>query len=167
MKKIAENTVRVGVDVENVVDLFNLASSFEATTLKDFCFQFMRKNFGKVAASSNFKFLEFEVAKQLYIEFDPSNIKIFEQRRKIEELNNATQQTTNSPSYRQSHRKNKKTEKPKEESPKKKEDAHSGECNVCKKKCSSSCARCKKVFYCGSEHQKQDWKSHKLNCNKT
>nr|CAH7760125.1 unnamed protein product [Callosobruchus chinensis] len=28
------------------------------------------------------------------------------------------------------------------------------------------CARCKEAFYCSKEHQRKDWKKHKLSCNK-
>ena len=30
----------------------------------------------------------------------------------------------------------------------------------------TKCARCKTVFYCGAECQKQDWKTHKRDCQK-
>ncbi|CAG8763384.1 17134_t:CDS:1, partial [Cetraspora pellucida] len=26
------------------------------------------------------------------------------------------------------------------------------------------CSRCHEVYYCGTEHQKSDWKTHKLVC---
>jgi len=38
-------------------------------------------------------------------------------------------------------------------------------CAVCGKDTSMKCSRCKLVFYCGKEHQIQDWRScHKSNC---
>jgi hypothetical protein len=36
-------------------------------------------------------------------------------------------------------------------------------CSVCSKAASYRCV-CKSVYYCGKEHQKQDWKNHKGNC---
>ncbi|KZS89758.1 hypothetical protein SISNIDRAFT_458432 [Sistotremastrum niveocremeum HHB9708] len=27
-----------------------------------------------------------------------------------------------------------------------------------------ACSRCRKIWYCGAEHQKQHWKAHKRNC---
>eukprot|EP01139_Manchomonas_bermudensis_P006191 Amastigsp_a176631_77.p2 type:complete len:170 gc:universal Amastigsp_a176631_77:551-42(-) len=30
----------------------------------------------------------------------------------------------------------------------------------------SRCAACHAVYYCGTEHQKEDWKAHKANCKK-
>lgn len=30
-----------------------------------------------------------------------------------------------------------------------------------------SCSRCKLIFYCSKEHQKKDWKKHKINCGKS
>lgn len=38
-------------------------------------------------------------------------------------------------------------------------------CNVCKESQSVKvCSKCKVVYYCGREHQLQDWKSHKIFC---
>ncbi|KAG4430830.1 hypothetical protein IFR05_013686 [Cadophora sp. M221] len=38
-------------------------------------------------------------------------------------------------------------------------------CNVCRKVDKTfKCARCKIAFYCGKEHQAQDWPSHKKAC---
>jgi hypothetical protein len=38
-------------------------------------------------------------------------------------------------------------------------------CQVCEKdKNLLKCSRCKSVFYCGKQHQTQDWNKHKLNC---
>ncbi len=39
-----------------------------------------------------------------------------------------------------------------------------GSCNVCQKVATNQCAKCKQVFYCSREHQKQDWKDHKQQC---
>jgi len=39
-----------------------------------------------------------------------------------------------------------------------------GFCQKCKKVASSRCAKCKSVFYCGQEHQKEDWPNHKSVC---
>ena len=37
-------------------------------------------------------------------------------------------------------------------------------CAVCRANCTSKCARCGVVFYCGSAHQRGDWKRHKSMC---
>ena len=38
-------------------------------------------------------------------------------------------------------------------------------CKVCGKlEGIKRCARCKAVVYCGIEHQKADWKTHKMFC---
>lgn len=37
-------------------------------------------------------------------------------------------------------------------------------CAVCNVKSSLRCARCLKVYYCNTEHQRQDWKKHKSEC---
>jgi hypothetical protein len=39
-------------------------------------------------------------------------------------------------------------------------------CEICSSPSNSSCSNCKKVYYCGKEHQKQDWPLHKKSCNK-
>ena len=39
-------------------------------------------------------------------------------------------------------------------------------CEICKKRSEMRCSRCQNVFYCCAEHQKQDWKKHKVNCIK-
>ena len=39
-------------------------------------------------------------------------------------------------------------------------------CIICKKTCNSKCSICKETYYCGIEHQKQDWSRHKIFCNK-
>jgi hypothetical protein len=42
-------------------------------------------------------------------------------------------------------------------------------CAVCKKnniKELQACSGCRGIFYCGKEHQAQDWKSHKPTCLK-
>mmetsp|Transcript_132417 Transcript_132417/g.197335 ORF Transcript_132417/g.197335 Transcript_132417/m.197335 type:complete len:134 (+) Transcript_132417:111-512(+) len=38
-------------------------------------------------------------------------------------------------------------------------------CPVCQEKATSRCSRCKSVWYCGAEHQRQHWKAHKSDCN--
>ena len=37
-------------------------------------------------------------------------------------------------------------------------------CAICQKPASSCCAKCKTVYYCTREHQKEDWFSHKTTC---
>lgn len=37
-------------------------------------------------------------------------------------------------------------------------------CRVCDKVASMQCSRCKKVHYCGVEHQRGHWKAHKPDC---
>lgn len=37
-------------------------------------------------------------------------------------------------------------------------------CDICGEEDSLRCARCGDAFYCGKEHQKQDWARHKLDC---
>lgn len=37
-------------------------------------------------------------------------------------------------------------------------------CFVCKELSSLKCSNCVKVFYCSSQHQRQDWKRHKREC---
>lgn len=39
-------------------------------------------------------------------------------------------------------------------------------CGVCRKKSTAVCSRCKKVFYCGKEHQNLHWRFHKILCEK-
>lgn len=40
----------------------------------------------------------------------------------------------------------------------------SGKCQVCEAEAQQQCTGCKSVYYCGKEHQKSDWKSHKVEC---
>jgi len=40
----------------------------------------------------------------------------------------------------------------------------SGKCPVCETESRNRCTRCKKIFYCTVDHQKQDWKNHKATC---
>lgn len=40
------------------------------------------------------------------------------------------------------------------------------QCAVCKIEASKHCGRCKKVYYCGADHQKADWQAHKTQCGK-
>ena len=42
----------------------------------------------------------------------------------------------------------------------------SGDCPVCNQEAKSRCSSCYVTFYCGSQHQKENWKEHKLNCKK-
>lgn len=37
-------------------------------------------------------------------------------------------------------------------------------CSVCDKKAPFKCVACKLVHYCSADHQKKDWKKHKINC---
>ncbi len=39
-----------------------------------------------------------------------------------------------------------------------------GKCAYCGDPASKKCAKCKKAFYCSSEHQKMDLQKHKDNC---
>jgi len=39
-------------------------------------------------------------------------------------------------------------------------------CDVCDEDAGSRCSRCEKVYYCGRECQRLDWKTHKKTCNK-
>ena len=39
-----------------------------------------------------------------------------------------------------------------------------GICADCKEPAEFRCARCKKVYYCTTEHQKRDWQVHKVSC---
>ena len=38
------------------------------------------------------------------------------------------------------------------------------ECVICNGPASSKCSKCKAVSYCGRDHQKQHWKTHKKEC---
>ena len=42
----------------------------------------------------------------------------------------------------------------------------SGDCPVCNQEAKSRCSACYVTFYCGSQHQKENWKEHKINCKK-
>jgi len=42
--------------------------------------------------------------------------------------------------------------------------AYKSVCVICKKECSNRCSKCKRMFYCGSACQRQDWARHKLCC---
>lgn len=37
-------------------------------------------------------------------------------------------------------------------------------CEVCQKPANHKCGGCHEVFYCGREHQKAGWKTHKKCC---
>lgn len=39
------------------------------------------------------------------------------------------------------------------------------ECVVCSKPAIQKCSGCQSVHYCSKEHQKEDWKLHKLQCS--
>lgn len=39
-------------------------------------------------------------------------------------------------------------------------------CVVCKIKTYSRCSRCRSIYYCSIDHQRQDWKRHKVECKK-
>ena len=43
--------------------------------------------------------------------------------------------------------------------------AFAGRCGICSMPASQNCSKCKTVHYCGRDHQKQDWPSHKSICN--
>lgn len=38
------------------------------------------------------------------------------------------------------------------------------ECAVCGIEATKKCSRCKTAVYCSAEHQRQDWKRHKVTC---
>ncbi|PRP81485.1 hypothetical protein PROFUN_10925 [Planoprotostelium fungivorum] len=40
------------------------------------------------------------------------------------------------------------------------------DCPVCRQPSTQKCSRCKVVYYCGREHQKEHWKEHKKTCSK-
>ena len=42
--------------------------------------------------------------------------------------------------------------------------SHKEECAFCKLDASNKCTRCKKVYYCSKQCQKNDWKRHKRTC---
>ena len=44
------------------------------------------------------------------------------------------------------------------------EAASEGICQVCQVQATKKCSLCKIIYYCGKEHQKQDWPAHKSNC---
>lgn len=37
-------------------------------------------------------------------------------------------------------------------------------CAVCRQPATKQCSRCKKVYYCSVEHQRENWKEHKSSC---
>lgn len=44
-------------------------------------------------------------------------------------------------------------------------DEITGKCFVCEKESKSRCSGCVQVFYCSTEHQRKDWKTHKPICS--
>ncbi|XP_055531487.1 SET domain-containing protein SmydA-8 [Wyeomyia smithii] len=44
-------------------------------------------------------------------------------------------------------------------------EVHGGICPVCNQPATKRCSGCSAVYYCGVEHQKQDWKNHKNACH--
>lgn len=38
-------------------------------------------------------------------------------------------------------------------------------CAVCEKESKSRCSGCLQVWYCSTDHQRKDWKTHKANCS--
>jgi len=38
-------------------------------------------------------------------------------------------------------------------------------CAVCARECTARCSKCKSVYYCSPQHQRQDWREHKLVCD--
>ncbi|CAG9774107.1 unnamed protein product [Ceutorhynchus assimilis] len=40
----------------------------------------------------------------------------------------------------------------------------SGQCEQCKQPSTQKCSKCKLVFYCSADHQKEHWNEHKNNC---
>jgi len=38
-------------------------------------------------------------------------------------------------------------------------------CHVCEEPTKNKCSNCNQVSYCGVQHQKQDWKTHKPSCH--
>jgi len=38
-------------------------------------------------------------------------------------------------------------------------------CAVCMCECTARCSKCKSVYYCSPQHQRQDWREHKLVCD--
>ena len=44
-------------------------------------------------------------------------------------------------------------------------DEITGNCSVCDKVSKSRCSGCNQVFYCSTDHQRKDWKTHKANCS--
>lgn len=44
-------------------------------------------------------------------------------------------------------------------------DEITGKCFVCEKESKSRCSGCVQVFYCSTEHQRKDWKTHKPKCS--
>ena len=41
-----------------------------------------------------------------------------------------------------------------------------GRCAVCSSLSSGQCSSCFNAFYCGPDHQKKDWKTHKKECKR-
>ena len=49
---------------------------------------------------------------------------------------------------------------------KKREDMTLQNCAVCHINAKNTCSKCRSVYYCSKQHQKQDWKTHKKECAK-
>ena len=47
-----------------------------------------------------------------------------------------------------------------------KEEILENKCEICDVDSTKFCSKCKQVYYCGAEHQKEDWSRHKLVCKK-
>jgi len=145
LKKILENIIQIGVDNSNVIELFEIATYHGAESLRDFCYNYLRKNFKMIQMENSFKKLDFEMAKNLFKELDPGNYDLFIKQKKIEEFNKIHPSTIKPPI---------------------KSIDLNEICKVCGKKSTLRCSRCQLVYYCCGQHQKEHWKVHKKECKK-